>query len=86
MNTINCRARLDSDCLNGVSTFEHFGEDLPMSADGTYQESDDTIICDACYLHLLPYTPNGRGLFEDLPAAIVAYNAAPEWEREILRP
>jgi hypothetical protein len=74
-NVIRCRARLaDVDCYDGSPTSRQFGEedgDLPMSYDGTYDGS--TIVCDACYIALMPFTPSQQGLHGELTAAIDHY-------------
>lgn len=63
---IRCRARTTPDCLH--STFDH--PENPWQDDGTYDRPTNTIVCDACYTALLPYTPSRRGLFHELPDAI----------------
>jgi hypothetical protein len=43
-----------------------------MSEDNTWNGT--SIVCDACYLELLPFTPSGSGLNEELPEAIGHYH------------
>lgn len=70
--TINCRARVSPDCMNGHPTIEQFGENIPMDEDGTFIDDDmgGSIVCDECYLIVMNYTPSGRGLNHELPLAI----------------
>jgi len=65
---ISCRARVASSCLDGQPTRKQFGDNLPMAEDGTYDGA--SIVCDACYIALMPLTPSGRGLNHELGAAI----------------
>ena len=72
MNTITCRARVSAGCLNGFAVTAQFGEDLPLSEDGTYipDSAGGTIVCDPCYIRLMPLTPSGMGLNKELDDAI----------------
>lgn len=71
MNTIYCRAQICAECLDGKPTADQFfGEDLPQWEDGTYREFDSSIVCDPCYVKLIPLTPSGQGLTNELDAAI----------------
>lgn len=70
---IACRARVVAGCYDGTPTRRQFGDDLPMDEDGTYDGS--TIVCDACYVYLVPRTPSGQGLHHELTAAIAAVHA-----------
>lgn len=65
---IRCRARIAGRCLDGQPTRAQFGDDLSMRADGTYD--GESIVCDACYMQLMPFTASGRGLYDELDAAI----------------
>jgi hypothetical protein len=67
-HSIKCRARISARCLDGQPTRKQFGEDLPMGEDGTYD--GQTIVCDACYVALVPLTPSGQGLNRELSDAI----------------
>lgn len=80
---IHCRALVSEACYDGSPTArQFFGQDLHQREDGTYQAphavlpDEGTIICDACYVELMPYTASGRALTHELPAAIAAYRAA----------
>lgn len=73
-HTIACRARVGAGCYDGRPTAVQFGDDLPLDSDGTYDGS--TIVCDACYVLLIPRTPSGQGLHHELDAAIAAMRAA----------
>lgn len=76
MNMITCRAQITAKCLDGKPTAaQFFGDDLPMTEDGTFLAAGppgtmDSIICDPCYVKLMPLTPSGRGLHHELTAAI----------------
>lgn len=86
--TISCRAKVASGCLDGAPTSaQFFGDDLPMTEDGTYRPpaqwtpdmapvpgkpDGGTIVCDACYVWLMPRTASGQGLNHELDAAIEA--------------
>lgn len=61
---IRCRAKINPDCYDGKPSLRQFGYDAPLQEDGTFWQ--ETIICDPCYIHLMPYTPSGRGLREEL--------------------
>lgn len=67
--TIVCRAKVSTACLNGQSTRLQFGEpDLGMAKDGTFD--GESIVCDSCYIKLMPHTPSGRALHHELDDAI----------------
>lgn len=68
-----CRAQTHSRCLDGQPTRHAFGEDLPLAEDGTFD--GESIVCDPCYIGLMPLTPSGNGLLAELPAAIAAVRA-----------
>lgn len=82
--TIHCRARLVDDCLDGEPTVRQFGAPgpgelpEPQSADGTYDPETNSIVCDACYMALGPYTASGRVTSAELPGAIERARAAKE--------
>lgn len=67
-NQIVCRARVSADCYHGKPTRTQFNADLPLAEDGTYDGG--SIVCDACYVRLMPLTPSGRGLNSELNVAI----------------
>lgn len=50
MTNIVCRARVSASCLHEHPTTSQFGEDLPLSEDGTFDGA--TIVCDPCYIAL----------------------------------
>ncbi len=71
---IRCRAKISPACYDGKPTStQFFGEDEPLTGDGTWLRDDKggTIVCDPCYLGLMPLTPSGRALNHELPDAIV---------------
>lgn len=78
-HVIKCRAQLAEDCYHGSPTRRQFGENLPMSEDGTFSDREAdaegqfgtaTIVCDACYSMLQPFTPSGSALEHELTTAI----------------
>jgi hypothetical protein len=91
---IICRARVTPGCLDGEPTAKQFfGQDLPMSEDGTFSRepfmydefqriTTGSIVCDSCYLYLMPRTPSGKALNHELPAAIKAVQLRQQRERE----
>lgn len=70
---IVCRARVSERCLQGKPMSTMVGEPGSMAEDGTYDGS--SIVCDSCYVALMPLTPSGRGLTHELPAAIAKARA-----------
>ena len=60
---LRCRARVATACYNG-RRFTGWRED------GTYRRSDDTIVCDACYIAL--GTPEKRYLERAIIQALAA--------------
>jgi hypothetical protein len=70
IHTIACRARVSAGCLQDKPSSAQFGYDAELHEDGTFDGS--TIVCDPCYVELMPKTPSGRGLLHELPAAIDA--------------
>ena len=72
-HVIRCRARVHERCYDGRPTEVQFDEDLPMSEDGTWD--GETIVCDACYVALMPHTASGRGLRHELDGAIAKLRA-----------
>lgn len=69
MHTIKCRAKLSNICLDGQPTTKQFeGQDLPLSEDGTFD--GDTIVCDPCFIVIMPYSPSGRALRPEIEEAI----------------
>lgn len=78
-HTINCRAQICDDCLDGKPTaVQFFGEDLPLTEDGTFRGFDKSIVCDPCYVKLVPLTPSGHGLVHELDEA----TAKAWWDRQ----
>lgn len=68
MTAIVCRARVSAACLHEQPTAGQFGEDGPLSEDGTFDGT--SIVCDPCYIALMPLTPSGQALNHELPDAI----------------
>lgn len=92
--TIKCRARVSERCLHDQPTAKAFGEDLPLSEDGTFapptreeaqQGLPGTIICDPCYITLMPHTPSGKGLHHELDEAIAKVREVQPGVRDIIR-
>lgn len=65
---IKCRAKVAQHCLDGKPAAEQFGEDLPLTADGTYRMG--TIICDPCYAKVTLASPTGRDLLHELDETV----------------
>jgi hypothetical protein len=70
MYRITCRARVAPNCLNGQPTSRQFGADIPMSNDNTYEDHTQSIVCDPCYVMIVPMTPSGKGLLYELEPVI----------------
>lgn len=79
---IVCRARVDPSCYHG-RTIEEVGLEEAMDTwreDGTYDQADagpgglvESIVCDPCYVTLMPYSPSKLLLRAEIPDAIRAY-------------
>lgn len=79
---IQCRARVDPDCYHGRTIEE---VDLVEAMDtwrdeGTYELADsgpgdlvESVVCDPCYVRLMPYSPSRRLLTAEIPDALRAY-------------
>src|ERR1700733_7331743 len=85
---ITCRAKVTDDGYDGQPTKVQFGEDLPISADGTWRGIDDesTIVCDPCFLMVMPFTKSGAALKEELEDGIRAVRGNIEYARRHLNP
>ena len=77
---ISCRARLSQACEHGTPD----DSELPMREDGTY--NGFTVVCTSCYIELMPHTPSGRALEEEIEQTILKLRGpqAAEWAREVL--
>lgn len=73
MTTIKCRARVSTECFHDSESRRQFGYDAPLDEDGTFD--GETIVCDPCYIKLMPHTPSGSGLNHELPDAIAHLRA-----------
>lgn len=78
MSLIKCRAKVSPNCLNGRPA----STEAPPHEDGTYDGMTETIVCDACYVAVMPFTPSGMGLTAELPAAIAKARAAKKQDEE----
>jgi hypothetical protein len=47
---IKCRSKVSEHCYDGKPVGEIYGEDVPISEDGTWD--GESVVCDACYLDL----------------------------------
>jgi hypothetical protein len=72
---IHCRAKISASCEDGQEWDAEVAPD--QSGDGTYVPGDDatdheqgTVVCDPCYVFVMPWTPSGVGLNPELPDAI----------------
>jgi len=66
---IICRAHLVEDCAFGRPQ----DPEQSMEDDGTYD--GHSIVCDACYCAVMPFTPSGQALNHELPEAIRVYSS-----------
>jgi len=77
VTNIRCRARVVDNCKHGRderSVGASFGDpDYRMQYDGTWD--GESIVCDPCYVELMPHTPSGQALNEELPEAIARVRA-----------
>jgi hypothetical protein len=78
--TIACRARLVDGCYHGTPTRRQFDANLPMDEDNTWD--GETIVCDPCYIAIMPFTRSGQALAEEIPEAIETYRESLEFLRE----
>jgi hypothetical protein len=78
---IRCRAKLVAHCYDGDPTERQFDEDAPMHLDNTYSQATDSIVCDPCYIAIMPFTKSGQALTEEMPEAIEHYRANAEHVR-----
>jgi hypothetical protein len=70
MRTVNCRARTSASCFHGHPVDQHYDPPDYDVEDGTFQHSSLSVVCDACYVELIPLTPSGQGLIHELDFAI----------------
>jgi hypothetical protein len=74
---IVCRARLgDQPCYHG----RREDPEQPMDDDGTWDGR--SVICDACYVALMPFTRSSQALADELPGAIAHYRDQLAFVRE----
>lgn len=78
---ISCRAQLgDGECYHGSPTARQFGEDgVPQRQDGTFETNTfggETIVCDACYLRIMPFTRSGAAQHHEIAEAIHTYRGS----------
>lgn len=59
---VHCRARVSVDCENGEEPY------YDQEEDGTW--NGESVICDPCYIKLMPYTPSGRALLDEIDEAL----------------
>lgn len=75
---VRCRAEVAADCIandyrdGNIPTLENPGTEMEIdhTDDGLFHTHDGTIVCMPCYCVLMEYTPSGRGLTPEIPAAI----------------
>jgi len=84
--TIVCRAKLEDDCYDGSYMSRQLqpdpsdsGDDSLMSEDGTYDGR--SIVCDRCYIRILPLTISGAALYDEIDEAIDTYRLNVEYIR-----
>lgn len=71
---LNCRAKVSPTCKDGVCL-----PDWEIKDDGTFKVG--TIVCDSCYIAIMPFTPSGRALHGEIDTAIDTVQA---YEAEVL--
>lgn len=76
MSTLLCRAMVSDRCQGGDEI-----EQREATEDGTYDRASGTMICDRCFICLMPLTESGRGLNPELAEAIEVYQAAKDHVR-----
>jgi hypothetical protein len=57
-----------------------------IDPDGTTVRSDPSIVCDACYNRLMPFTMSGQALMDEIPEAIAFYRSNRNWVAKHLNP
>lgn len=68
MSGVPCRARISRRCEETVRRTDAL-------EDGTYDEHADTVVCDACYVRAMSFSPSGRALLHELENAILQARA-----------
>lgn len=80
---IICRARLSDFCLHGERIDAYYEEPLWEMDDGTYDPASASVVCNVCYVDLMPLTRSGQALLSELEEAIHQHhNASPVPERQ----
>jgi hypothetical protein len=64
---VKCRAKLVDDCYDGRED----DPEEPMVEDGTFD--GESVVCDACYCAVMPFTLSGQALYDELPNGIYLY-------------
>jgi len=77
---IRCRAKLVPECYDGTPAERQVGEDGTIEEDGTYSE-DGTIVCDPCYIAIMPFTKSGQALLTEIDDAIETFVANADYVR-----
>ena len=66
---LRCRAQVSDACRHGTpSCLASWDSEYTMEEDGTWW--GQSVVCDPCYIMLMPLTPSGQGLNSELPFAI----------------
>lgn len=76
MSEVRCRAQLVDDCRHGTPD----DPNEPFEDDGTFDGS--TVVCTPCYCAVMPFTPSGQALRDELPHAIGVYRGSVEFVRD----
>lgn len=69
---IRCRARVSHYCEHGRPVSDVYEAPDWEKEDGTYNRLSETVVCNQCYVKLMPLTPSGQALNHELELAILA--------------
>jgi hypothetical protein len=64
---IICRAKVNDDCLDATE----LEGDNHVEEDGTYD--GESIVCDSCYISIMPFSKSGQALTDEIDSAIHSY-------------
>lgn len=78
-DTIACRAKVHDDCCDGKPLSVSYEDVDDYHDDGTFDGK--SVVCNACYVALMPYTRSGRAENHELPRAIEHLRSQIAWLR-----
>lgn len=73
---VACRAQVSETCDNGKDERIVYGPDETQQDDGTWDGG--TVVCDPCYVLLMPYSASGQLLEHEIRSTIRAYQKTHE--------